>query len=317
VDDISELETALGADLLRANLLERGRPKLDDRYVVDCILGRGASGLVVGAMDQRLGRAVALKLRPVDGDSGMLAEARALARVDHPNVVRVHDVAVITAELGGRSRRLWLVSMARIQGRTMRSWLAERPRSHVETARVVGDIARGLAAAHDHRLVHRDVKPDNVIVCEDGAVQLLDFGFVAPAEQTGKAGVERAPAGTEAYLAPEARGGRPTRKSDQFALGVVLVEALTGRPSVARGPAPAGIPRALWALAARATADDPMARYANLRELMDGLVREDDRWARSARPWVNILVVALVLVLVAASWWFAGEFNELSPEILK
>jgi serine/threonine protein kinase len=247
----------------------------------------------------------------------MLAEARALARVDHPNIVRVHDVTVVTAELGGRRRRLWLVSMARVEGRTMRAWLSERPRTHWETVRVVADVARGLAAAHAQRLVHRDVKPDNVIVCDDGAVQLLDFGFAAPAEQTGTAGLERAPAGTVGYLAPEARQGRPTRKSDQYALGVVLVEALTGRATEARGEVPPGLPRGLWSLATKATAHDPMERFVSLRELLDALERHGERRVDAARLRTVALVIGVVALVGGAVWWLAAGQHEDSSEIVK
>lgn len=102
MDPVSELENALGAEILRAELLRAARPKLGRRYVVERFLGRGANGLVVSALDDRLGRAVALKLAIAGADTTMLVEARALALLDHPNVVRVHDVDVVSAVLDGK-----------------------------------------------------------------------------------------------------------------------------------------------------------------------------------------------------------------------
>jgi serine/threonine protein kinase len=274
VDVVSEVENALGAELLRAELLRRERPKLGGRYVVERVLGRGASGLVVAAVDERLNRPVALKIRPVEGDSAMLAEARALARLGHPNVVRIHDVETVTTTLDGRDFKLWLVSMEHIEGRTMRAWLREKPRSSSEVLGVFVDVARGLAAAHAERIVHRDVKPDNVIVRADGVAQVLDFGFAVQAASTQSVvGGLRPAAGTDPYMSPEARLGRTTRKSDQFSLGVALVEALTGSPVPAGSRVPSGVAAAVWKVAQRATSPDPEDRFADMKGMVDELLR--------------------------------------------
>jgi serine/threonine protein kinase len=156
VDPVSDLQNALGADLLRAAMLRRFPPWIAGRYQVEKVLGRGAMGLVVAALDDRLGRPVALKLRPSGIDTTMLAEARALARLDHPNVVRVHDVDIVEAKLDGRPFRLWMVSMQRVSGRTVRTWLAEEKRSTDEIIDVFLAAGRGIAAAHAEKIVHRD-----------------------------------------------------------------------------------------------------------------------------------------------------------------
>jgi hypothetical protein len=307
VDQVSELENALGAELLRSTLLRAAKPKLGSRYIVEDVLGRGASGLVVAALDDRLNRPVALKVRPVEGDSAMLAEARALARLDHPNVVRVHDVEVVTTQLDGREFKLWLVSMARLEGRTMRAWLREQQRTVPEILAVLIDVGRGLAAAHAQRISHRDVKPDNIMVRPDGAAQVVDFGLAVQSASTqAELGGLRPAAGTDAYIAPEARVGHGSRKSDQFSLGVTLVEALTGTPLPAGRRAPSTVPAAVWSIAQQATSPDPDDRFTEMTALVNALVRAS-RTRSDARSWplaVGLAALALTAVAVmAASHW--------------
>lgn len=303
VDAVSEIENALGAEVLRAKLLGRDPPKLGGRYVVESILGRGASGLVVSALDDRLNRPVALKLRPAEGDTAMLAEARTLARLDHPNVVRVHDVDVVRATMDGREFKLWLVSMARIEGRTMRAWLREQGRSPGEVLAVCTDVARGLAVAHEAYIVHRDVKPDNVIVRNDGAAQILDFGFAVQAASTqSDVGAGRPAAGTDPYMSPEARLGQTSRKSDQYSLGVTMVEALSGSPIPAGRRPPRGVPAPVWSIAQRATAPDPHDRFGDMKAMLAELVRVAQAPASSRSRWV-IPVTVIVTVAVAVVFY--------------
>ena len=294
MDPVSELDSALGAEILRCNLLGRAPPKIGERYHIERILGRGASALVVAALDDRLNRPVALKLRPARRDSAMLAEARTLARLDHPNVVRVHDVDVVQATLDGRDFSLWLVSMARIEGRPMRAWLREAQRPHGEILAICIDVARGLAAAHEARIVHRDVKPDNVVVRSDGVAQILDFGLaVQSASSTlSDVGDLRPAAGTDPYMAPEARLGRTSRKSDQYSLGVALVEALTGAPVPAGRRSPAGVSHAVWKIARRATSPDPEDRFDDMTAMASEL-------AHAARPPAPRRVVWWLLAVIA------------------
>ncbi len=276
MDALSTLETALGADLLRAELLGSARPILDERYQLQRFLGRGAAGLVVAAFDRRLDRAVALKLSLATGaGTGMLAEARALARLDHPHVVRVHDVDVVSALFDGRPFRLWVVSMPLIRGVTARAWLAAEERSVEEILKVYLQAGAGLAAAHAQRFVHRDFKPDNVLVRDDGVTQVVDFGLAIPTPTQTALGASDAArgqaAGTERYMAPEARRGVATRASDQYAFALSLVEALTGEAEVPAGRRPAWLSRALWSTLRRATAAEPKRRFPDMRALLDAL----------------------------------------------
>ncbi|MFO0686901.1 MAG: serine/threonine-protein kinase [Sandaracinus sp.] len=310
MDAVSDIENALGAELLRSSMLRRDPPKIG-RYIVERILGRGASGLVVAALDDRLNRPVALKLRPAEGDSEMLAEGRALARLDHPNVVRVHDVDVVAARLDGREFKLWLVSMARIEGRTMRAWLREKTRTPSELLAVCVDVARGLAAAHDAHIVHRDVKPDNVIVRSDGVAQILDFGFAVQAGSTqSDVGGLRPTAGTAPYMSPEARLGRTSRKSDQFSLGVTLVEALRGVPMPAGRRAPAGVSRVAWAVAQRATAPDPQDRFPDMQAMATELTRAAQAPVSSITPKFAVVAIGLGAAMVSLALWLWGQGSD-------
>lgn len=204
------------------------------RFEIVRPLGRGGMGSVYGAFDPKLERMVALKIlhasRPSE-QPRLVSEARALAQVNHPNVITVHDV--------GRWEERVFVAMELIEGQTLRQWRREATRSWGEVVRVYRDAALGLAAAHAAGIVHRDVKPSNVMITEQGRVVVVDFGLAIdaePAVETASVGVSphgqtrgTSRAGTPAYMAPEQRRGeRATPASDQFALSVALYEALTG-----------------------------------------------------------------------------------------
>ena len=144
------------------------------RYAILRLLGQGGMGVVYAAFDDRLDRKVAIKVLRHHGGDGiahvrLLREAQALARLSHPNVVAVHDVD----EADGRI----YIAMEFVTGVTLRTWLGE-PRSCPEIVDVFVQAGRGLAAAHAAGLVHRDFKPENVLVGADGRVRVLDFGLV-------------------------------------------------------------------------------------------------------------------------------------------
>lgn len=312
-DPVSALEIALGAELLRAKLLGAAPPRIAKRYTVERMLGRGASGVVVAARDDTLDRSVALKLTPALGDPSALAEARALARVDHPNVVRVFDVLVTDTVLDGAAFRLWVVAMQRIEGRSLRVWLREERRSADAILRMFIAAGEGLAAAHREKLVHRDFKPDNVVVGVDEIPRVIDFGFAVHARSShvggGVSGAEVA--GTDPYLAPEAREGRITRKSDIFAFGVSLVEALTGETTPAGPSCPADVDPMVWGAVRMATDRDPKRRYESMDALLDAL-----RAQRSATGCLRTLgVIALVVFAIgrlepAYDGWVCGDLPQ-------
>ncbi|MCX4243597.1 serine/threonine-protein kinase [Paraliomyxa miuraensis] len=222
------------------------------RFVVTGELGRGNMGAVVAAHDEQLGRTVAIKLmtaRGAQGSERFEREARAMARLSHPNVVQVHDVGWCDGTM--------YIAMEHVQGQTLREWTA-KGRPWAQVLRAFVEAGQGLAAAHAQRIVHRDFKPDNVMVGDDGRVRVLDFGLAravtttdddggdsgtmdeAGTERSGRAcGLERVTAagtrlGSPAYMAPEQLEGREvTPASDQWAFCVALYEGLFGvRPFV-------------------------------------------------------------------------------------
>jgi eukaryotic-like serine/threonine-protein kinase len=281
------------------------------RYAVSGELGAGAMGVVYLARDPELDRDVAIKL--VHAKIGVpedelvaqrvLREGRALARIDHANVVRVFDV--------GRSHGALFVAMERAPGVSLRAWLAE-PHDRVQITHVFAQCARGLAAVHAAGIVHRDFKPDNVVVDERGHARVTDFGLaqteaeaVEPA--TGDADVRvtrtRGVVGTPAYMAPEQHRGEPIdARADQYAWGIAFAEALTGkRPFAARTvdellvemrtPPMLEVPRRARGVIARALAFEPAARWPSMTAAAEAL--------RPRRRWWPFAVAGLVVAIAA------------------
>jgi len=216
---------------------ERGPTRIA-RYQVVSLLGAGASGVVYRALDPQLKRTVALKLlRPElhgaspEQSARMLREAQAMARLSDPHVVAVYDV-------GLHEGTVYLV-MEYIDGHTLGDWLRAESRGLLEILAVFADAGRGLSAAHEKGLVHRDFKPENVLVAHDGRARVTDFGLARESDSwlrdrqaDEQASTElyaptRGLVGTPAYMAPELfEGGVATPASDQFAFSVALFVAL-------------------------------------------------------------------------------------------
>ena len=222
------------------------RGSLVGRYVVLQPVGRGAMGVVYAAYDPELDRRVALKLVAPERRDGserhalrMLREAQAMARVDHPNVVSVHDVGTIVDAI--------YIAMEFIDGETLRDWAVGKPWTRVVD--VCLRVGRGLHAAHEAGLVHRDFKPENVLVDGNERPRVLDFGLARPADDDDVATSEHAARfadgrsplglsvtvrgtaiGTPAYMPPEQYAGEPADpRADQFSFCVVVWELLYGR----------------------------------------------------------------------------------------
>lgn len=212
------------------------------RYVILQWVGAGAMGAVYSAFDPELDRRVALKILPPRGGERaqqlrrrFLAEARAMASISHPNVIAVHDV--------GSHDGLAFFAMELIEGDTLEGWLKAERRSTEAIISVFAGAGRGLAAAHEVGLVHRDFKPHNVLVGNDGRVRVIDFGLVRVIAETDdvepthpRAEFEEtrtltgALVGTPAYMAPEQLTASHTDAgTDQFAFCVALFEALFDR----------------------------------------------------------------------------------------
>ncbi len=202
-------------------------------YRLQTVVGGGGLGLVFEAHDERLDRRVAIKaLRRTTDQRGVIRrEAQALAALSHPAVVDVFDVLE-------RNGREYLV-MEFVAGETLRTWQAGRSAS--EVIGVYRTVAQGLAAVHEAGIVHCDVKPDNVLVADDGRVLVADFGLALLADARGLAG--RAPGGTPRYMSPEHRAGESVSfASDQYAFAVCLWEALTTEvPRLSAESIPAGL----------------------------------------------------------------------------
>jgi len=264
------------------------------RFEARGLLGRGGMGMVLRAYDPKLGRDVALKLIAPErweaatvGNQRLELEARALAQLSHPNVVTVYDIGTVGEQP--------FIAMELVDGMTLRSWLSNIPRSEREILAMFGACARGLAAAHAAGLVHRDFKPDNVLIGGDGRPRVTDFGLVA-SDATSIKGVE----GTPAYMAPEQwLGSGVDARADQFAFCVALWEALAGaRPF--RGSDDVRLREAVLAGAISA---EPRPRRAFAAVLERGLAREpQDRW-----PSLDDLMRELERVAPRRRrWWFGG-----------
>lgn len=254
-------------------------------YQVQDLLGFGGLGDVYGAVDLRLGRRAALKfLRPV-ADAEMrrrfLREAQSAALLDHPNICTIFDVDETDAgEI--------FIAMARYEGETLERALARGPLETRRALRIAVQVGRGLAAAHDELIVHCDIKPGNLFLTQDDTVKILDFGVARPLREGGPL-EDLDGFGTPPYMAPEQlRREGVDQRTDIWALGVVLFEALTGvlpfRGAGLEGvvsaildaqpPAPSslcpGLPPAMDRIVARALAKSPRLRY----DRVDLIVRD-------------------------------------------
>lgn len=264
-------------------MLEPG--ELFDRYRIVSLLGRGGNGAVFRAHDERLRRPVALKilekLVSPEARSLLLREARAAAGLSHPNIVVVHDV--------GEARGITYMAMELVEGKPLRAHLGEGI-SPTQAVRWLLDMARGLAEAHRAGLVHRDVKPANVMITAAGA-KMLDFGIAKPSEELESKLTALMPrmrttpgfaAGTPRYMAPETLQGTPaTAAADQFAWGLVAHELLVGRHPRVRDLeielAPTSliglvsVPPEIAAIVGRALDNRPERRFASMQDVARAL----------------------------------------------
>ncbi|HYQ89356.1 MAG TPA: protein kinase [Candidatus Binatia bacterium] len=276
--------------------------KAISRYRIAERIGTGGMGVVYRARDERLGRDVALKLLSgvsldPDASQRFVREAQLAATLNHPNIVTIYEVE----EADGYH----FIAMEFVEGETLRARIARGPLDLDEVIRIGADVADALDAAHTLGLVHRDVKPANILLTRSGRAKVADFGLAKRVEGEpgpGDAGptdnaatvsdLSRAGAvaGTVSYMSPEqTRGDTLDPRSDLFSLGVVLYEALTGRLpfegptaiaviheiAVVEPPAPSrirrGLPRALDAIVLRAMGKDRERRYARGGEIAAAL----------------------------------------------
>jgi len=277
----------VGGELLRGDRV--------GRFIVLDRLGHGGMGVVHAAFDPELDRKVALKLVLPERDGGahararLLREAQAMARLAHPNVVAVHDVGTI-------DDRVW-IAMEYVRGRTLTLWLAEARRSWRQIVDMFAQAGEGLRAAHEVGLVHRDFKPDNVMIGDDGRARVMDFGLARAGsdplaeQETGEP--RSAPlvtqlgavVGTPRYMAPEQwQGCVADAQADQFAFCVALWEALYGQLPFAADGMPALVMAMLAGEIRHAKYCDSKAQApAVAAELAKRAARDtDDRFRRLA-----------------------------------
>jgi tetratricopeptide (TPR) repeat protein/predicted Ser/Thr protein kinase len=290
------------------------------RYIVLDWLAAGSMGVVYSALDPELNRKVALKVLREDGAGrddrspmqDLLREAQAMAALAHPNVVRVFDV-------GSIDERVFL-AMELVEGMTLAQWLDARRRGQGEIIAAFRAAGSGLAAAHAAGLIHRDFKPDNVLVGNDGRICVTDFGLArhavgaprdiagrrAHAPGPGAGGTRTGLAGTPAYMAPEqVRGQRVDARADQFSFAVALHEALHGERPFAGSDrmrtAPRGgrVPRRLRKVLRRALRPAPDDRFPSMTELLRALAPEP-------RPGRGRLIGIAAFVALATTALAAG-----------
>lgn len=274
-------------------------------YRIEEPLGRGGTSVVYRAEHVRLGRRAALKLlAPAFGEADFadrfLRESRLAASLDHPSIVPVYDA--------GEQDGLLYIAMACIEGRDLRTLLAdEGPLPARRALRIAGQIASALDAAHARGLVHRDVKPANILVGESDLAYLSDFGVV---KELARNGTTRTGAfvGTSEYSAPEQIEGREvTPRTDVYALGCVLYECLAGEPPFHRDSEvavlnahlhsqPPKLDGSIGEVVAKALAKSPLDRYASCGEL----VAAARAAAAERRVHGRRLTVSLALLLAAA-----------------
>jgi serine/threonine-protein kinase len=298
-----------------------------DRYTILKLVGRGGMGEVYAAFDSRLDRRVALKILHAEGaardrhaQDRLLREAQAIAKLSHPNVVVVHDVGIFDSRV--------FVAMEFVEGQTLAMWLIERPRTWQKILATFIQAAHGLSAAHAAGLVHRDFKPQNVMVAKDGTVRVTDFGLAQrvddPEGAPGPDAEDRSSAdasltqtgelaGTPLYMAPEQfDDGYIDGRTDQFSFCVALYWALfrahpfgssSHEQGVSlelplrrrRGP-PYWVQRALL----RGLSRDPAARWGSMNELERALAHEPTIRYR------NVAAIAAVIALTCIAVGIGG-----------
>ncbi|MBA3452623.1 MAG: serine/threonine protein kinase, partial [Deltaproteobacteria bacterium] len=296
------------------------------RYIVTKRLGSGGMATVYAAHDPKIDRTVAVKLLHHDANNDpelgarLGREAQALARVDHPNVVKIYDV--------GSNGDQVFIAMELVQGQTLRDWLTECERSVPAIIEMYLAAARGLAAAHTAGIVHRDFKPENVLVRADGQLKVSDFGLasteaLAPtAPLDGNGSIDEITRtgtilGTPAYMAPEQiMAGAVDARSDQFSFCVALYEALYAcRPFSGRSvaelsqqirsglqsmPSTKVVPSWLRRLISRGLSVSPAARFPT----MQALIAELDR--RPVRTRRIVLTATLAVMAAGGGIGFAA-----------
>ena len=268
-------------------MLEAGRT-LNGRYKIQSLIGTGGMAAVYLAKDLILDRLVAIKVLRLDfrqNDDAMRRfrrEALSATQLTHPNIVGVYDV--------GQSQEMNYIVMEYVEGTDLKDYIRQKGALHpIEAVRIMMQIVSAIAAAHQNRIIHRDIKPQNILIDKEGNVKITDFGIAVALSDTSLTQTNTL-LGSVHYLSPEqARGGMAAIQTDIYALGIVLYELLTGKVpfdgesavSIAlkhfQEPLPtivnptAMVPQSLENIVLKATAKDPMHRYKSCYEMFQDL----------------------------------------------
>lgn len=276
---------------VRAALFGVEEPLSLGRFRVIARIGAGATGVVYSAWDTRLDRRVALKVikgRPAENPRAadrLLSEARSAARVQHPSVITVYDA-------GQADAGLW-IAMQFVEGASFAQWLDAEPRGWSDVQRVCLRVAEGLRAAHQSGVLHRDIKPDNILVSDRAPFEayVADFGLARLEENT-----TPSRSGTPAFMSPEQANGKPlSALSDQYSFAATFHEAFE------RADAPGWAREALK----RALEAEPAARFSSMDDLIDALAYDPTR-ARRNRV-TAIAGVGLLVSTLGVAVWFLGQ----------
>jgi serine/threonine-protein kinase len=325
--------------------VELGAGDVFGRYTILALIGKGGSGRVYRARDEQLQREVALKVLEETSEGSpdasrrrtarILREARAAAAIQHDHAVAIFDVG----EIGGQP----FITMELVDGVSLRKHVGDAAIPIEQRLKWLAQVASALQAAHDRRIVHRDVKPENVMVRRDGAIKVLDFGIARPEAERGReedddehlagAGVREAVsqsgatteatwAGTPRYMSPEQLRRDPIdARSDQFSWGVLAYELLTGRrpwpgdaPSLSTiavvceqeidvAALDAACPARVAKVVRRTLAKEPEDRFDSMRDVIDAL---GGPLHSGGRWWRRAGAVAFALVGVATAATFVA-----------
>ena len=312
-------------------------------YRIGHLIGAGGMGAVYRALDTKLNRPVAIKFLPDDlADSSarrrFQREAQLASSLNHPHILTVHDAG----EFEGRQ---YLVTEF-VDGGTLKDWALGERRTWRQVVELLVGVADGLAAAHAAGILHRDVKPENILVARNGYAKLSDFGLAkldepAPPQVMTRAATESRTrpgliVGSIGYMSPEQASGTPTdARSDIFSFGVVLYELLAGRrpfdgdtdverlQAIVQRPAPPlaescpDLPVVLRMTVEKALEKDPAERYQSMRDLVVDLRRMARQSAEAAAPvatrrknaWKWAAAIGTAVIVVAALLTWAGTFG--------
>lgn len=288
-------DASLFVDDVEATLLPGGRV---GPYIVIGRLGRGGMGEVWSAADPRLDRTVALKVvasgtEARDANDRLLREAKTLGRLTHPHVVRVYDV--------GRFGDGVYVAMERLDGGTLDHWCRAQSRRWGDVVDRLVEAGMGLVAAHEAGVVHRDFKPQNVLISSDGRAVVTDFGLAVEHTTRPDARERRwTLAGTETYFAPELRDGAPPSfASDQYGYCVTFLELANRAPKRIRD------------VVARGTLADPRERFEDVAAVLAAIRQA----RRRSRPRVVMGGAAAVLSVAASGVWATQTPTTCEPAV--